>query len=715
MEGNFETDGFNILMGGGNLSSANNVETLNISSSGSSVNVNDDLVMGGNSIFMTSGNIEDCSSIGVDAIVEKTAFAGVNIEDCNITDSTVTAGILIVDSINEKFLGQGVNIELIDITDSTIKVNGGSLLTIDDSLTVNENVIVDKEISSGIYVSPSVSNLPPQMTAASLPAPYVVTQSSIVAAGFEGWKAYNDIYSGNSSWVSSATAGAGRYDPTDGVGKDGTNALTIVDGESVYGEWVSLDVGSDRGGITSYRLATVDSVATIGPNAGTQCPGSWKLCGSNDIFTWTEITNFSDYNWADALVPEAGYLFRDFDLTPEESFKSANYRYYRFIFTKVGIDPVSSGRTVVLLTEAHFIFADVSRILSVNPLIPVPVTQDFPKQLSEFSPNIARESSTRTALEKGWIAFRQFSFTPSPYWWASAFGGYNFAGSYIGTAYTRQNDFFTPKVFGEWIDIELVSSPDPFLVSNMAFMGNVGGLTPYAPNNFRLMGSDDGVVFYAIQEYSYSFPIVNEIKDFPITNPTRPYKYFRLVVTQKFADPTFNATALSALTLSGTYIDQSGDLNLNGTSVINSVLQDTKKNAWASCLRTDQSLFNILSGQLLQIPHNGQESMTRNMTQTGFLQALSDVNGVYKIDSSVELKTDDNAATVRMHIYVNNVPTYFSDSFVMKSVYSTHSLSFIDRFDRLANTPYELRLEAIGGAIDVRGASFNVVRLSDNN
>ena len=60
MEGNLESDGYNILMGGGNLSSANTVQTLNISSSGSSVNVNDDLVMGGNSIFMTSGNILDC-------------------------------------------------------------------------------------------------------------------------------------------------------------------------------------------------------------------------------------------------------------------------------------------------------------------------------------------------------------------------------------------------------------------------------------------------------------------------------------------------------------------------------------------------------------------------------------------------------------------------------------------------------------------------------
>jgi hypothetical protein len=82
---------------------------------------------------MTAGNIEDCSSIGVDAIVEKTASAGVNIEDCNITDFTVTANLLNVDSISEKFVGQGVNIEDIDITDSTIKVNGGSLLTIDEN------------------------------------------------------------------------------------------------------------------------------------------------------------------------------------------------------------------------------------------------------------------------------------------------------------------------------------------------------------------------------------------------------------------------------------------------------------------------------------------------------------------------------------------------------------------------------------------------------
>jgi hypothetical protein len=161
------------------------------------------------------------------------------------------------------------------------------------------------------------------------------------------------------------------------------------------------------------------------------------------------------------------------------------------------------------------------------------------------------------------------------------------------------------------------------------------------------------------------------------------------------------------------------NINAPNNLWVNGIQQDTNKSAWASMLRPDYSILNIASGTFPLLPYTGTPpnggAVVKNMTaDPANMLVTSQIGGYYKFDASFECNTGANAGSVLMLIYINGIPFFQTESFIMKSVWSTHSITYIDRVDRPPGTTYGVRCQAVGGAIDVRQASFNLVRLTDN-
>jgi hypothetical protein len=152
---------------------------------------------------------------------------------------------------------------------------------------------------------------------------------------------------------------------------------------------------------------------------------------------------------------------------------------------------------------------------------------------------------------------------------------------------------------------------------------------------------------------------------------------------------------------------------------VNNIVQDTNISAWASMLRPNYSILNIPNGTFPLLPYtgtlpNGAAAVKNMIADPSNMLVTSQVGGYYKFDASFECNTEANSASVLMLIYINGIPFFQSESFVMKSVWSTHSITYIDRVNRPIGTTYGVRCQAVNGDIQVRQASFNLVRLTDN-
>jgi hypothetical protein len=148
------------------------------------------------------------------------------------------------------------------------------------------------------------------------------------------------------------------------------------------------------------------------------------------------------------------------------------------------------------------------------------------------------------------------------------------------------------------------------------------------------------------------------------------------------------------------------------------ILQDTNKDCWGSAMRTDGTTQLLTVGAFpAQIQFNGQNIASQNMgTDATFFIFVSQVGGFYKYDFSCDCQpSTNNDATLRMLIYNGGSEIYRQESFCMKGVDTSHSITYIDRTSRSVGTGYEIRLEAITSSINLRYASFNLVRLHDNN
>jgi hypothetical protein len=115
-----------------------------------------------------------------------------------------------------------------------------------------------------------LESLPPaDMTSATLPSPYVVTQSS-----GNGWYAYTT----NSNWQP-----AGDYNGVDNA-YDGANSL-VISGVERFGEWIAIDLGGvECGESVDIKVSSVQ-------------PVYFYIAGSLDGVTWNELGRVTDPTW----------------------------------------------------------------------------------------------------------------------------------------------------------------------------------------------------------------------------------------------------------------------------------------------------------------------------------------------------------------------------------------------------------------------------------
>jgi hypothetical protein len=197
------------------------------------------------------------------------------------------------------------------IMSNTIDAFTPPKLTLDqrDAITPSEGNVIynttDKSLnlysdSSWRYVNNfdriyTLESLPlVDMTSATLPSPYVVTQSSGT-----GWNAYS-IYN---NWQ------GGDYNGVDNA-YDGANSL-VISGVERFGEWLAIDLGGVDCG------ESVD----INVSSGT-APVNFYIAGSLDGVTWNELGRVTDPTWVT-------YVFQNFVFD-----NPGDYRHYAILIDK---------------------------------------------------------------------------------------------------------------------------------------------------------------------------------------------------------------------------------------------------------------------------------------------------------------------------------------------------------------------------------------------
>lgn len=137
-----------------------------------------------------------------------------------------------------------------------------------------------------VILNSTGTNVTPLMTTASAPSPHVVSQDSIVAGGYEGWKAFDGTQAGN-GFASASTAPP---------------------------HWVKLDFGSGQAKtLGSYKISVDDYL--------NGAPYTWTFQGSNDDSAWTTVDTQTAQTFSQNV-------FRTFTFS-----NSTAYRYYRIYVT----------------------------------------------------------------------------------------------------------------------------------------------------------------------------------------------------------------------------------------------------------------------------------------------------------------------------------------------------------------------------------------------
>lgn len=146
---------------------------------------------------------------------------------------------------------------------------------------------------------------------------YNVTYSSSWQTGnYTGWKAFDNNSTGDNVFhVANNTAGTGFYSGTNGsyIG----SVTTTISGSSYAGEWLQIELPQPIR-LTRYSLLARSSNTN-------QSAKTWKIAGSNDNSTWTEVDSETNITgWAGDVV---------------KTFTTTNtvlaYKYYRMVTNQI--------------------------------------------------------------------------------------------------------------------------------------------------------------------------------------------------------------------------------------------------------------------------------------------------------------------------------------------------------------------------------------------
>ena len=136
------------------------------------------------------------------------------------------------------------------------------------------------------------------MTANNLPSPNVVSASAEFGAGYEAFKAFDHVITGNNKWLTPAVNPTG---------------------------WIKFDFGSTLYLIKKYTILIPDEATEIN-----RAPKNWTFQGSNNDSNWTTIdtqTNqvFSNHEKKEYEVVSNLTMYRYYKLNVTANNGNANY------------------------------------------------------------------------------------------------------------------------------------------------------------------------------------------------------------------------------------------------------------------------------------------------------------------------------------------------------------------------------------------------------
>ena len=369
---------------------------------------------------------------------------------------------------------------------------------------------------------------------------------------------YQHFMSGNSKYSS------GNYTGTE---KTGSN--------DYEGEWVQVDL------IESYKIDSIVIHPRGGGSKTTGLPKDFKIFGSNDGSTWTEVLDISGLTSGDwNLNNGSGYTSHN-SIGPY-TLTNQTWRYWRLVVNKTINSAYFAIGQIVLLGNINTAYRkhlfnyysvvqnkwlklgkiDQTAYIINNGTFSHSSTSSYPTTLpnpallldsgyGDFIYPWKRETGETNAIEVGWIA----SITQS--------------------ATTETTDGYV----GEWLQIE---DSVKFKVEKITLLvaghgGNINNPTTiWGPKNYRIYGSDDKVSWTQIIDqadlvhddwvrmdnsaYGYPAPIIHTF------SPALEYKVYRIVVNATISTATSARAHISRVRFY-TPIDKTNDPFQNFKSV----------------------------------------------------------------------------------------------------------------------------------------------------
>ena len=368
-----------------------------------------------------------------------------------------------------------------------------------------------------------------------------VSSSSDVNATYANWKAFSKTTAaGTDTWAS----GTSVYGGTDNA-HNGTASIN-----SISGEWLRLDLPY----ATTLRYFTMTPTNDVSntPDAGVaQFPKDFQLLGSSDDgASWTSLKSVTGQTASSVTNTKTIHVNA-----------AARYRSYAVVVTKTANNSLTSIGELKLFAESFSVNEGVVELRGMesgfmeHPLTPFTGSTAYSSVVGSdgvFEPTShfveghgTYEASASTSYNAGGQAQRPawhlFDRSSSTYYQNSAGTGFEtYATSspyaYNGSRNTTTVDVGGDRHVGVWVQLKV---PRAFALAHTKFT-NTSNMTDRAPNAGVLLGSNDGVAWYKLTEFSSLTYSSNEAS--VTVNATTPYQYFRMVVTNTVGASSVNFT-----------------------------------------------------------------------------------------------------------------------------------------------------------------------------
>ncbi|MCR8641568.1 discoidin domain-containing protein [Paenibacillus sp. N1-5-1-14] len=270
----------------------------------------------------------------------------------------------------------------------------------------------------------------------------------------------------NTSWYPAWKAFDGGFSPTDSHWVS-----------NVFPSWLMLDYGRKQR-VDKYKIQVNSDIL--------KSPKNWTFEGSNDSFV-KDI---------DILDTRTNIAWKSSEIKIFEVLSPKEYRYYRIKVT------ANNGDTYLYIVELSM-YINISNKFLISSgdgkTHSIQITSgksEVPKMTSPTSPS-GEVTTSNTYTPDG--HYRAFDNDDTTFWQTNS-----------------------PSI-NQWIQYKFVKKT---VISSFALL--ISHL-PYAPNNFKLQGSDDGIVFTNLgEEFSVTDWVVKTRRVFETKNKT-PYLYYRIL------------------------------------------------------------------------------------------------------------------------------------------------------------------------------------------